>query len=177
MIKQWLNVNQTSEPPKLWELQVKWGKGKSDLCPGGKELASGAFSFISDLFRRIPLHPPFCPCEFLLVYIHVWKFIVLSLSTLHVFSNQFLPYWLLYVLCVCVCVCVCVLLALSDPMNCSLCPWDSPGKNTGVEWIATPFSRGSSKPRDWTRVSCIAGRCFSIWATNDIQLWKQKLYC
>ena len=174
MIKQWLNVNQTSEPPKLWELQVKWGKGKSDLRPGGKELASGAFSFISDLFRRIPLHPPFCPCEFLLVYIHVWKFIVLSLSTLHVFSNQFLPYWLLYILCVCVCVCVCYSLFLT--------PWTVASVHEILqarilEWIATPFSRGSSKPRDWTRVSCIAGRCFSIWATNDIQLWKQKLFC
>ena len=39
--------------------------------------------------------------------------------------------------CVCVCVCVCVLVAqscltLCDLMDCSLCPWDSPGKNTGV---------------------------------------------
>ena len=25
-----------------------------------------------------------------------------------------------------------------------------------LEWIAIPFSRGSSWPRDWTRVSCIA---------------------
>ena len=27
-----------------------------------------------------------------------------------------------------------------------LCPWDSPGKNT--EWVAIPFSGGSSQPRD-----------------------------
>ena len=26
-----------------------------------------------------------------------------------------------------------------------------------LEWVAFPFSRGSSKPRDWTQVSCIAG--------------------
>ena len=26
-----------------------------------------------------------------------------------------------------------------------------------LEWVAYPFSRGSSWPRDWTRVSCIAG--------------------
>ena len=86
------------------------------------------------------------------------------------------------------------------------CPWDSPGKNTGVgchvllqcmkgksesevtqscptlsdlmdcslpgssthwtfqprilEWVAIPFFRGSSWPRDWTQVSWIAGRFF-----------------
>ena len=28
-----------------------------------------------------------------------------------------------------------------------------------LEWIAISFSRGSSQPRDWTQVSCIAGRC------------------
>ena len=27
-----------------------------------------------------------------------------------------------------------------------------------LEWVAVPFSRGSSKPRKWTRVSCIAGK-------------------
>ena len=26
-----------------------------------------------------------------------------------------------------------------------------------LEWVALPFSRGSSQPRDWTRVSCTAG--------------------
>ena len=29
-----------------------------------------------------------------------------------------------------------------------------------LEWVAIPFSRGSSQPRDWTQVSCIAGRFF-----------------
>ena len=35
-----------------------------------------------------------------------------------------------------------------------------------LEWIAIPFSRGSSQPRNWTQVSCIAGRFFTIWATG-----------
>ena len=30
-----------------------------------------------------------------------------------------------------------------------------------LEWVAIPFSRGSSRPRDQTRVSCIAGRFFT----------------
>ena len=46
-----------------------------------------------------------------------------------------------------------------------LCPWNSPGKNAGVDTI--PFSRGSSWPRDQTQVSCIAGRFFTIWATRE----------
>ena len=86
-----------------------------------------------------------------------------------------------------------------------LCPWNSPGKNTGVgchallqgifatqgsnpglphcrgllyhlshqgrprilEWVAYPFSRGSSQPRGWTGVSCIAGEFFTSWATRE----------
>ena len=29
-----------------------------------------------------------------------------------------------------------------------------------LEWVAISSSRGSSQPRDWTQVSCIADRCF-----------------
>ena len=31
-----------------------------------------------------------------------------------------------------------------------------------LEWIAISFSKGSSQPRDQTRVSCIVDRCFTI---------------
>ena len=30
-----------------------------------------------------------------------------------------------------------------------------------LEWVAFPFSRGSSQPRDQTQVSCITGRFFT----------------
>ena len=30
-----------------------------------------------------------------------------------------------------------------------------------LEWVAYPFSRGSFQPRNWTRVSCIAGEFFT----------------
>ena len=36
-----------------------------------------------------------------------------------------------------------------------------------LEWVAIPFSRGSSQPRDWTQVSCIGGRSFTIWAIME----------
>ena len=36
-----------------------------------------------------------------------------------------------------------------------------------LEWVALPFSRGSSQPKDWTQVSCIAGWFFTDWATRE----------
>ena len=46
-------------------------------------------------------------------------------------------------------------------------PWNSPGQNTGVGSL--PFSRGSSRPRDRTQVSCIEGGFFTSWATGEAQ--------
>ena len=36
-----------------------------------------------------------------------------------------------------------------------------------LEWVAYPFSSGSSCPRNWTRGSCIAGGFFNNWATRE----------
>ena len=72
-------------------------------------------------------------------------------------------------------------------------PWDSPGKNWSgkvaqlcpilwdpmdytvngnlqarkLEWVAVCFSRGSSQPRDRTKVSWIAGGFFTNWAIRE----------
>ena len=43
-----------------------------------------------------------------------------------------------------------------------------------LEWVAISFSRGSSRPRDWTQVSRIVGRCFTIWATREVQGEKKR---
>ena len=37
-----------------------------------------------------------------------------------------------------------------------------------LEWVAISFSRRSSWPRDWTRVSRIAGTRFTIWAIREV---------
>ena len=37
-----------------------------------------------------------------------------------------------------------------------------------LEWEAYPFSRGSSWPRNWTGVSCTAGRFFTNWAIREV---------
>ena len=42
-----------------------------------------------------------------------------------------------------------------------------------LEWEAYPFSRGSSQPRNWTRVCCIAGRFFTNWAVREVQSSQQ----
>ena len=38
-----------------------------------------------------------------------------------------------------------------------------------LEWVAISFSRRSSRPRDWTRVSHIVGRRFTIWVTREVK--------
>ena len=59
---------------------------------------------------------------------------------------------------------------LCDHMDCSL-----PGSSVHgifltivLEWIAISFSRGSSRRRDRTQVSCIAVRGFNLWSTRDL---------
>ena len=35
-----------------------------------------------------------------------------------------------------------------------------------LEWVVYPLPRGTSRPRNWTRVCCIAGGFFTSWATR-----------
>ena len=57
----------------------------------------------------------------------------------------------------------------------SLRPCRLPGSVHGIlqarilEWVTISFSKGSSWPRDRTRVSRIGGRCFNLWATREAQ--------
>ena len=60
-------------------------------------------------------------------------------------------------------------LTLCNSMDCSL-----PGSSVHgilqariLEWVAIPFSRGSSQPRDGPWVSYTVGRFFTIWATRE----------
>ena len=124
-------------------------------------------------------------------------------------------FWCIYVyICICTYVYMCGLSGsvMSDSLRPQglqhirlLCPWDSPGKNTGLgchallqgifptqglnpglphcrqilhwlnhkgssrilEWIAYPFFRGSSQPRNQTGFSCIAGGFFTSWDTRE----------
>ena len=40
-----------------------------------------------------------------------------------------------------------------------------------LKWVAYPFSRGPSQPRIRTRISCIAGRFFTSWATREVLMF------
>ena len=63
-------------------------------------------------------------------------------------------------------------LTLCDPLDCSL-----PGSSVHgilqariLEWVAIPFFRGSSQPRDRTQAFCIADRFFIVLATREALL-------
>ena len=43
-----------------------------------------------------------------------------------------------------------------------------------LEWVAFPFSRGSSQPKDQTQVSHIAGGFFTSWATREVHIKRSK---
>ena len=43
-----------------------------------------------------------------------------------------------------------------------------------LEWVAYPFSRGSSWPRNQTRVSCISGGFFTDWAMREANRYRGK---
>ena len=45
-----------------------------------------------------------------------------------------------------------------------------------LEWVAFPFSRGSSQPRDRTQVSCIAAGFFIVSATREAQVSFYSLF-
>ena len=59
--------------------------------------------------------------------------------------------------------------ALWGPKDCNLPSSSAHGifQTRVLEWVAISFSRGSSRPRDWTQVSSIASRRFIIRATRE----------
>ena len=61
-------------------------------------------------------------------------------------------------------------LTLCDPMDWSLPESSIHGifQARILEWVAISFFRRSSHPRDWTLVSHIAGRRFTVWATREV---------
>ena len=96
-----------------------------------------------------------------LLHLLHWQQILLLLS--HQGSSPF-PYWLCWVTQSC--------LILCDPMYFRL-----PGSSVHrilqariLGWVAMPFFRGSSQPRNRTQVSHIAGGVFTVRATREAPL-------
>ena len=62
----------------------------------------------------------------------------------------------------------------------ALCPMDCSPLGSSVhgilqarilKWVAIPFSRGFSQPRDRTQASLIAGRFFTGWAPREVKFY------
>ena len=73
--------------------------------------------------------------------------------------------------------------AQSCPTLCNLMDCSLPGSTIHeifqariLGWAAISFSRGSARPKDWTWVSHIAGRLFTVWATREAQLFSKYEY-
>ena len=64
----------------------------------------------------------------------------------------------------------------SPTSQCILSHLSHEGSPRILEWVAYPFSRWSSWPRNWTRVSCIAGRFCTSWATREARTY-ESLIC
>ena len=71
----------------------------------------------------------------------------------------------------CVCLVAQLCQTLCNSMDCS--PPGSPVHGDSqariLEWVSKPSSKGSPQPRDWTQVSHIAGRFFTIWVIKKAQ--------
>ena len=96
---------------------------------------------------------------------YAYEFLILMVR-LSIYSFELI----LYMICACVFSHSVMSNSLQPCGNCS-----PPGSSihgilqVGIlEWVDISFSRRSSRPRDWTQVSCIVGRCFTIWATREV---------
>ena len=85
-----------------------------------------------------------------------WPKWSLKHSFFHIFNSVFCPVMLSEVTPSCPILC--------GPVDCSRPGSSVPGilQARLLEWVAISLSKGSSRPRDWTQVSCIAGRCFTL---------------
>ena len=89
----------------------------------------------------------------------------------YTFSSLVCIIYMLYSLVLCYAMLLLSCPTLCDPMDYGLlCPWDSPGKNTG--WVVMPCSRGFSQPRDRT---CVSGTINCINKKQELKAGNQPL--
>ena len=135
----------------------------------------------------LPLCICVCVCVLRSLYLCIWVSVSVYICVSVCVSIWACVYMSVYTyvcvcLCICVicvCICVCVrtgvfvyvnmLVAQSCWTLCKSVDSSPPGSSVHgilqvkiLQWVAIPFSRGSSQPRDGTWVSCIAGRFFTV---------------
>ena len=71
-----------------------------------------------------------------------------------------------YLIVILICISLIITVWLCDPMNYTV---HGMLQARILEWVAFPFSRGSSQPRDRTQVSRIADGFFTSWAKREAQ--------
>ena len=122
------------------------------------------------LFFRNTFQGNFCLSGMIEIFLNTvgfetWPLGALSRACICLLNSQLCddPQWewarLVLKGCVCVCVCVCMLSCVQlfcDPVACSPPVSFVYGifQARILEWVAISFSRGYSRPRDWTCVSC-----------------------
>ena len=138
-IHQWHLGERSSDPTKDWPRHARECPGVSGRGVGWQWPAAGLEA----------LSVAVCACDLLkevaiisITSTIVWKWKVKSFS--HV--QPFAPSWTV---------------AYQDPPSMGIF------QARFLEWIAISFSRGSSQPRDQTRVSLIVDRHFTVWATRE----------
>ena len=74
--------------------------------------------------------------------------------------------------------CCCCLVAQLCPTLCNPKDCSPPGFSINgilqariLKWVAISFSRGSSCPRDRTRISCLSRQTLSHWASREVQAY------
>ena len=109
------------------------------------------------------------PCERRRSFIRIWDFRNFY-SLLKALPPLLMKWkWKVHVLVAQLCPTVC------DPMVCGPPGYSVHGilQARILEWVAMPFSRGSSWSRDRAWVPCIASRFFTIWAVKEYHLVKR----
>ena len=130
-------------PPKATE-----GPRSLRVCKGPRHMLTNTDSiFLIPLLPWTKLQLKSHDCAFISTYIYIYTH-----THIHIYIHT------------CVHACCLSMVSLYDPMDCSPPSSSIHGilQARVLEWIAIPFSRGSSQPRDRTQVSCIAGGFFTI---------------
>ena len=116
------------------------------------------YSLIPLLLRIWNAFQPF-ECCYLLAFVFAQFFYCLKLPCMKIYKHE----WVSEIAQLCPTLC--------DPVDCSL-----PGSCIHgilqariLEWVAISFSTESSRLRDRTRVSFVAGRRFNLWVTREAQ--------
>ena len=171
-------------------LHLRKAKANTTALPSFPSPAAEQLPQEQNLMLIATVHPPFMSPKFScrlwgaanLVLVFIWFLFPLFQVSVEIRGCLLLLKWTLFfcgllVLPHSLASVSCVVVALSCPALCDPKDCSPPGSSVHgilqtsiLEWVASSFSRGSSQCRDQTRVSQIAGRSFTVWASREASL-------